>query len=666
MSENNILRLAMVLEDNAATTLDKYICKLVEATLYFANEPSLDITSICSGISEQFNLTFDVGEVSNALKKKGSDRVVQQNGLYSISAKVANQLALQLDPMDTLKRYISEYAKISDTSFDEANFLECILKYLYHCFNSTKKNLLSLLQNIVLPVDETFFPSNDEITLINSFIAWENNGKNELFYKIIVSSYEYCMLTTKQDTLLSQRIFRGKRFFLDTNIIFRMAGINKDERKFVTDTFIKKSTEVGIDLCYTSETLSELFRVIDGQIKYIRYLTQGQAPVNSELIQKMNYEYEPNDFYVIYYNWSKEPSHNYRDFVSFQKYLMGLITSALKGLKMVSIENQRYSKQSDSYEKFCNGLRQFKNNKRPSKPISDESLQTDVNNILYMLSIRKTAQAQTIWQVNDFFVSADQLLTAWAEQTFPGIPIVVIPSTWLSIILRFSGRSSDDYKSYCLFMSLRQHRISGDDIVINPVLVMSTLSQKTSDVVIKEKIITELIANQVEYSFEKKEDYIPSIDRAFDKVVAELKAENENLIITAKTELIGEFQKEKDSFEKKLAERSSEQEYIMKYAQNKATRKIRKFKRIYWVQPILPFLGIAVVAFAITSYVLQWSPIYSVFVKLGSLAGTVLTIIMSVLPLALAGELKYLSSDERRENLVKKYRTEAEKNMKSE
>ena len=46
------------------------------------------------------------------------------------------------------------------------------------------------------------------------------------------------MLATKKDSLLSQKIFKGKKFIL-IQIFFRMAGINKDERQYVTNSFRK-------------------------------------------------------------------------------------------------------------------------------------------------------------------------------------------------------------------------------------------------------------------------------------------------------------------------------------------------------------------------------------------------------------------------------------------
>ena len=653
----------MVLKDSSATTLENYIVKIVEAVLVDSEKSSLTLVEICEQIDSQFALTFGADEVKAALSKKKTGRILLENGLYSISAKAKLQLSSNVGPLDSLRHYISEYEKISNKNFDNGVFLENLLKYLYHCFNSTTKNLITLLQNKIIIENEASSFSNDEILLINDFIAWDYSPKNELFYKIIASSYAYCMLTTKQDQMLSRKIFHGKRFFLDSNIIFRMAGINKEERKYVTNSFVKKCSEVGIELCYTNETLGELYRVINAHIRYIINLTQGQAPVNSYLIQRMRNNVEPNDFYDIYYNWTKTQGNNFNDYESFQKYLIGMVTDSLSELKLVTIKN--YSLQNDNSfnSSYCD-LEKFKSSKRPSKLITSESLQTDMNNIFHTLTARKKSQANTLWQTNDFVVSADQLLIAWAEQTYPGIPLVVIPSTWLSIILRFSGRTQDDYKSYCLFMSLRQHQVSPDDVQMNPIQIMTELSQKTNDVILKEKIITELISNKKGYDFSEDSSYSTAIDKAFDVVLSKMESEKENHLVSVTENLHIQFAHDKSIIEKQLETLSSEQEYIMKYAQNKATRKIDFFKRISFLQIILPFIGIVFMVLAIFAYSCRWVFVYELSTKLGPFVSIAATIIMTALPTAISGLLKYLSSDDRRTALVKKYSLEAERNMK--
>ena len=290
--------------------------------------------------------------------------------------------------------------------------------------------------------------------------------------------------------------------------------------------------------------------------------------------------------------------------------------------------------------------------------------------------MRNTSQTQSLWQINDYIVSADQLLINWAQQEYSGIPIVVIPSTWLSILLRFAGRTDDDYKAYCLFMGLRQHRTDEERVVINSATLLETLAQKTSDVTIKQQIIEEILNCKSSYSFDSKKDYENAINNAFENI---LKRSKEEL----RTELTAAFTlKEKDSAEKiktlneQMGNMSTTDEYIIKHANNKAASKTEKWKKLRFLTVLLPaFTGVAVIAITLL-FCFEIDPIYSfisnlapnangadatswaVFTFLGNaVLGTILNSIV-------IAPIKYFSSDERRQSLIEKYIKESKKYLK--
>ena len=677
MTESSLLRLALIMEDQSATTVDKYICKLIECVLFYSDKSQFSAVELSNEIDIQFQLEFDVSEIETAVKRKSRGRIIVAHKLYSLSAKVNSQLSTQTDAIALLKSFISQFIKKSEKDYNESVLLGNIQEYLYHCFNSSADNLLSLLQNQPLKSTDSFTVSNELASTINEFIAWDNPEKNKLLYDIISFSYEYCMLTTKRDSLLSKNLFRGKRFFLDTNIIFRMAGINKDERQFVTNSFVDKCKEVKIELCYTSETLSELFRVVEGQIKYIKYITNGQPPIGYAELQKIDYNNEINDFYNLFCNWCKEPQNKYYDYLSFQMFLVGLIRDVIEDLTLVNITSQNVSKNADSFEKQCDSLNKFKTDKRPSKPNSHESLQADINNILHILSLRNSTQVQTIWQTNDFFVSADQMLTNWAKETYSGIPIVVIPSTWLSIILRFTGRTADDYKSYCLFMGLRQHKSEDDEININPIWLLRTLSEKTSDKSIKERIISEIVVNNSEYSFSTNDTYNESVERAFDKVLNETKEEIKREFDDVVTEKSKDYDDKLQDLSAKLKERSSNEEYAVKFANSKATAKVEKWKRLEFLQVLLPALFVITAITLVLIFVFHPQPLFDfirdIFPK-GATPGYTgwnfvtwaSSLLVAAIPNVLIAPIKYLGSDNRKNVLIKKYCKEGKKYLENQ
>jgi len=664
------------MEEQSATTVNKYICKLVECIIFYSNNTPINVSELCKQIESQFELEFDILEVENAIKAKGRNRIVENNGMYTLTPKALDQLSNQSDPNSLLSKYINEFIEKGNKSYNPDILLSEIQKYLYHCFNSSTENLLALLHSNKIKMTDNYSISNEMVQQINEFISWDNSEKNKLLYDIISFSYEYCMLTTKKNSLLSKKIFKGKRFYLDSNIIFRMAGINKDERQFVTESFIRKCTEVGIELYYTSETLSELYRVINNQVKYIKHLTHGHAPVSYELLETIDNANEINDFYILFCKWCAEKGNKYNDYISFHNYLKELIRNTIGNLKYIDIPNKHLSINREDFEIQCKSLDTYKKEKRPTRANSQESLQADINNILYILSLRKKTQIHDLWQTKDYIVSADQLLASWAKKSYSGLPIVVIPSTWLSIILRFSGRTNNDYRSYCLFMGLRQHRVEDEDIIINPVKLLNAVSERTTERSIKETIINEIISNKDQYFFESPKDYTIAVEKAFESILKEKADEVTNQYKSIISEQATKFEQEKNDLEKQLEESSTEEAFIIKYANQKATKNIMTWKRLEWLQVILPIISLILVLSIVLIVLSQKEPFYSLFCDIipngvvdGLTSWNFITwgsafLVVTIPNVLIIAPLKYLSSKDRQERLVEKYINQSKKIMK--
>ena len=47
-----------------------------------------------------------------------------------------------------------------------------------------------------------------------------------MLYEIVSFAVDYCRLTVKKDKANFATFLKGKTFYLDTNIIFRMMGLN--------------------------------------------------------------------------------------------------------------------------------------------------------------------------------------------------------------------------------------------------------------------------------------------------------------------------------------------------------------------------------------------------------------------------------------------------------
>ncbi len=665
--EKDLLRLSMILENQGATTRDKYICKFAEYILFDSEKNEQSSLEICTRIKNKFLLEFDITEIETAIKAKGRGRIVKNGLYYQLSEKTANQLAAQSSALEKLKYYLKLFSD-ERTDFDENALLSLIQSFLYYCFNSNAQNLLTIMDGdsekiSFLRFNSEFNPSSEEIEIINEFLRWENDDKNRFLYSVISSCYEYCLITSNKNPTISKSIFRGKKFFLDTNIIFRIAGFNKDERKFVSKAFVEKCKEVGITLCYSSAVLNELYRVIDAQIKYIRAITNAQPPVNAEMLSKISGGFEINDFYLIYYNWCKEIQNKYNDYASFRKYLISKISSAIKDFEYVDSSTINISSQTK--QQLFESLKQYKTEKRPYKRTTDDSIKTDVCQVLYINSIRPP-NAKNLWSMNEYIVSADQLLVAWSEENFNGVPIVVIPSLWLSIILKVAGRATDDdYKSFCMFMTLRHFRTEEDNININPVELLSVISQKTVDTRLKESIIEEILENRGNYSFDDPENYEVSVDCAFDKILKQEKGLHKEELLKAVEAEKEASKKATEEYRKELESKKSSEEYAQIYSQRKAQRKVEWFSHRAHIPLIVTGIVILLAVVILLCWIFKVKPIASLLTNILESEDISEVIVSAIvwlfnlfvitLPTYLGKVWEYLSSEKRKDKLCSKY-----------
>lgn len=665
--EKDLLRLAMILENQGATTRDRYICKFVEYVLFDSEKSELSSLEICTCIKNRFQLEFDLTEIEAAVKKRGIGRLEEAQGYYRLMPKVANQLSSQKSSLDQLRNYLTLFSQDRPNIDIEATLM-LVQKYLYFCFNSNAINLLSLIGENPKHIDSTTFtaefnPSQDEIDIINDFIHWENAEKNKFMYSVVSSCYEYCLITANKSPTISKSIFRGKKFFLDTNIIFRIAGFNKDERRFVSKVFVEKCCEVGVALCYTSAVLNEMYRVIDSQIQYIRVITNEQAPVDANLISKLSNNYEVNDFYTLYYNWCKEPQNRYNDFPSFRNYLTGIISNVISNFEY--IDSTIIKDYDENEQQLFDTLMKFKSEKRPYKKTTIESIKTDIRQVLYLNSIRPKS-AKSLWDMNEYIVSADQLLISWAEETFNGVPIVVIPSLWLSIILKVSGRATEnDYKSFCMFMTLRHSRTDDNTIHINAVELLSKLSEKTIDSSLKEQIIAEILSNRGKYSFSEPDDYDSSVDLAFDAVLAREKdLQKEELLLAVNAEK-AKSKKRAEEYEEKLKSKISAEEYAQTYSQKKAQAKVERFSQHAQIQLVINGAIFIVAVGILLCWIFKLKPISDILTnifdsedkgeKVVSAIVWIFNLFVITIPTYLGKVWDYLSSDKRKDKLCSKY-----------
>lgn len=464
MKEQDYLRLAIILSDSQASTFKTNLLKIVKLVLFDSYGSGMIIRDISNCIQQKYGLEFTDEEILNSIKKDRKCGVVLKNDSddpvyreYELTPEEYNKIYCK-ENENYLEKIVIEFLKdnkdISDFSVDE--YQDLILRYFYKAFNSDAQIIHSLINQDTITTQDTLESSFTDLERehINAFLNWDNAKKNTFVFNVISCCYEYCMMTIKKDNNSFKDIFRGKIFYLDSNIIFRLIGLNKNERQQVMLSFINKCEEAGIELKYTNFTDAEIKNTIKNHVDAIeRYLDRNQ-PISAEAFQAMNSKYANIDFYNQYVQWTKEPHNQIGDYQSFKIYLEKKANDVLKKFKYECFEG--FEATEVSFNTLCLNFKAYKQRQRRNKAIHDSSIKIDINNFLFLRKKNESIGSRNFTDVRYYIITADHCYCEWAKEKVPAsIPTIVLPSIWYSILLKYKGRSSNDYQAFCKFLNLR-------------------------------------------------------------------------------------------------------------------------------------------------------------------------------------------------------------------
>ncbi len=566
MDRDIIFRLALVTHSNAPTTVKRYICLLSKLVIVKSNLTKFSPNKISSQIKTDYELEFSKKEINDALQSDDDFKYdekerfyrLKPSGIQSLKEIEGNNHNLEF----FVTEFLSNYQNIPENEFQKIR--ETVNRYIYHVFNSGKQSLLTLLSgDITKPVLSDFYANEKEKKIINDFIEWENPEKNECIYSIVSYSIDYGMLTCKKDAEAYKDTFKDINFYLDSNIILRLIGMNNVERQEITQHFIRKCNEVNIKVCYTNFTYSEIYFVVDKAVKYINTLSNGDEPIPPSELDRLG-EYDNKDFYEMYYNWCKIDGNRYDDYDSYRDFLKNKVRDCLSEFIREDVTSAEFTENSSEFSKLSKSLMDYKNKRNPDRHCSIDSAKNDVENYLFIKKMNVLNKEGI--DTKNFIITADHRFYDWLSMVFPGAPICFYPSEWLSIILKFTSRTDSDYNAFCKFINLRL--LHNDKIKQKNFHIIQSINEHTSDVELKKKVIRCIEEMHIDNKIGTKSSEKEVVEKAFDKILQ-----------AKENELEGEFKRELDDLNTK---NDKVQKGIEEETFKKAAQKIADKKNSFW------------------------------------------------------------------------------------
>lgn len=558
MHNNLLYRTLFLLDDTRNYTNDFYISEFVKIVLFKEGCFTLTLEEIQEKIGTLTSLEYTIDDIARSISVWNNNEILCEDSNYSLTTTGIERISKTKKSND-INQYIDLFLNTYPDKFHvtKKDFQELIEKFIYQRFNENLQQISDILNNC-LEVDSFKNDYNEEEKLlINEFLNWDHDDKNKCVYKLIAKSYDYCMINSKCAN--SKIDFSKIVFYLDTNIIFRLLGINGTSRELSINNLIERAKTAGIKLVVSNFVEEECEYTINSQLEI---LIKDTTSMNNLIPPSaMGFAEEKSirlDFYKRYYDWIRM-GNNHRNYDSFKKCILKdfhkLINAFDKDDDNISFKVQKASE----FENFYNSLYSHK--------MDRHTTETDVNSFLLLLERRKQSNEHEY-----FLISADQKLITWLHETFPGKKSLAdFPSAWLSIILKYSGREKEtDYTAFCQFIHLSiEPKI--DDLEKKIEIKAGILSSDIDDD-LKAMMIEEVKENYPHYqAYETKDILKIAYGKTKENIESEIEkrkdAEKDSAIAAIKSTIEKERKQNQENMDKVVAstEEEKQKSYLKGY-----------------------------------------------------------------------------------------------------
>ena len=528
--KSNIFRMSATLfaNNNYQITPVQLHRKVVEDALFVMNnDEGVTLGELADYIEKEYYFIFDESELGKVLHNPKFGYIFEiksaqhSDNLYLLKKERREVLNGRITK--TLNDFINEYLVEHELSPYKA---EAIYQYLYGIFTTNVDSFKRMLEaKDIKSLKYHYTPKEEDIEVINGFLDWENDEKNVAIFNLASYALEFCLLTSKKGSSLKLESLKHKTFFLDTNILYRAIGINGEDRKLRSLSFLRKLKESEDDIRISKVAWEEY----EGSLKnYIKLLRRSEAPAVRSKVYTEYVTYD--DIYRYYHIWAANRSNSTIDL--FVDWLNASMKTLVEDFNIQVDKFTPYSpeKNKDKLDEMASAICGF----AKSKPY-DAAL-NDAHNILWVESSRKSGE-ETLFSTKTFLISSDRGLYVWdSKYHSQKTPIVVMPSQWLSLLLRYVGRSNDDYRSFVCFLNIQDKEGILSSEQINAIL--TGIAEMTNDVEQQKYFLETIIEREFKDGARgKTNDQLKAIarnesGRLLQQQVEQLKADHRALVGT--------------------------------------------------------------------------------------------------------------------------------------
>lgn len=464
--------------------------KFIESVFVLRENKSMTISTIVDALEEELSITFSDEEILSLVDKHENFEYIAGKTKAEDSYRLeANRLLLlRRRGSDVIQNTYEKFLLGKDITTEK--FAEIMQKYLYYLLNTNIEAFSGIL-NGAMPIHSNVsgepFEAED-IQMINEFLNWNDNDKNVALYKLISCCIEYAIAVNNSKESILTSAIKNKDFYLDNSLLYRALGINGEQRKKRTISFLKKCQETGQTLHVTCISRHEFMETIDFHINQLRSTTPF-GNINPAIFRKI----QSGCFSQYYHEW-RTGKVQY-GFELFKSHIVSAYNNLVQHYNIQEEFSYPFPEDEEiaKVEEYKNGIKGFKTWNGNSK---SEALHLyDAQNIYWIEQLRGNNN-KTVEHTKYYFITSDLKLHAWdAQHAKVAQPVTLQPSQWMALLLKYTTRSTDDFNSFVSFLNIPhdQNIVSESDLQ----LTLAGISEITENLQQQEAIVSNLFASNL-------------------------------------------------------------------------------------------------------------------------------------------------------------------------
>lgn len=259
MAKFNLFRLSCMLDDTDGTKFNKVLVSIICDYIYQRDNEKTSLNECYNYVVSELGIATTKQQIKNVVAKVGyihtehlKDEVLLflEVGLYDKLCHTSDANAIEFHAKSFVKHESLPEIKAE------------ILVAMIH--QSIYENIQGIAGgNIKLLLSESIkekFPVED-IIVFNQFLDFESRAKDNAIFKLFYKALEFAIVTSGKGVKdFAANLFKGKTYLLDTNVIFRMMGIDGVQEQANMEELIEACLHQGVEFRYTHQTYEELKR----------------------------------------------------------------------------------------------------------------------------------------------------------------------------------------------------------------------------------------------------------------------------------------------------------------------------------------------------------------------------------------------------------------------